>query len=58
MLTQSAAATGWVNERGPTEAPVPGNSNQPLNHTHVIKKFTENFTENLNTVLSFISFLS
>lgn len=43
MLTQSAAGTGWVNERDPTVALGPGNGNQPLNHTPVIEKLERNF---------------
>lgn len=38
MLTQSAAGTGWVNERDPTVALGPGNGNQPLNYIPVIEK--------------------
>lgn len=54
MLTQSAAGTGWVNERDPTVALGPGNGNQPLNHTPVIENWKEIFTENLYIALSFI----
>lgn len=47
MLTQSAAGTGWVNERDPTVALGPGNGNQPLNHTPVIEKFGKKFLQKI-----------